>query len=387
VWLGDLRGDSLVPLRDLVRAEAVLAPPDYLLWRGSDGLLAQRIDVSGQRLVGDPVRVQAETRNPGGHTAVSASATGVIVRSAFVTPGTDSAADAADRLSIGIIDRATASLELRPRLSGVWRDLRVSRDGRRISLGGWNVQSMDLASGRWSRLGGSVETGRETSTHALWSPRDTAVVFVQATTPPALRMVSLATGSVRTVTTAPFRQLQSGGFGGIGDWSPDGRRIAFAHRTPDGMIREAWEYDLVADTLQRLFDAPGPIAELRYHPAGSWVAYQVTTEGETNVFLRPDAAPGGPVRVSSGGGRWPRWSANGTELVYVDADDNIVAVPVRLAGSVTLGTPRVVVAARVFGTSRPSALDVSPDGSKFFVLLDSSVRSLGLVLGWQDQLR
>ena len=73
--------------------------------------------------------------------------------------------------------------------------------------------------------------------------------------------------------------------------------------------------------------------------------------------------------------------------LLTDADDNIVAVPVQIAGSITLGTPRVVVAARAFGTSRPSALDVSPDGSKLFVLLDSSVRSVGLVVGWQDQLR
>ena len=387
VWLGDLRSDSLVRLRDLVRAEAVLAAPDYLLWRGSDGVLAQRIDVSAKRFIGEPVRVLPSAANPGGHIAVSASATGVIVRSAFSRQATDPAADATDGRSIGIIHRGSTLLEHRPYPAGAWSDLRISRDGRRISLGGWHIQAMDLASGRWQRIAGSVEAGRETSTHALWAPRDSAVVFVQALSPAVLRMVSMGNGSVRTLASVPLRQLPSGGAGGLSDLSPDGRRIAFALRTPEGGAREAWEYDFIADTVRRLFDAPGRIAELRYYPRDVWMAYQVGIEGETNVFVRSYRASSEPVRVSSSGGRWPRWSASGSELFYMDGEDNVVAVPVRLAGSVTLGTPSIVVPAAAFGGRRVSEFDVSPDGTRFVFLLRTGVRSLGLVLGWQALLR
>ena len=376
VWLGDLeRPDSLVLLRDLTRSEAVFVAPDILLWRATDAILAQRVDVRARRLIGEPVRVLPRTRNPGGHTALSVSETGVVVAS-FVKVNDE----APDGSQIGIVDRAGTELHMRPIPAGVWSGLRLSRSGQRLALGGWNIQAMTLASSRWQRIAGSAETGKETSTRAVWSPGDTAVLFVQAFSPPVLRAVSMASGTVRTITEVPFRQrsTQPAGTGGvIGDWSPDGRRIA----TTIG--REVWEYDFATDSARRLFDAGSPLADFRYHPGGAWATYTQSVEGSTDVFVRPILGTGEPIRISSDGGRWPRWNARGSELFYVDERENVIAVPVRFNSRLVPGTPAIVVPAAAFSTHHPTEFDVAPDGQRFYFIVSSDTRSLDLVLNWR----
>jgi Tol biopolymer transport system component len=237
---------------------------------------------------------------------------------------------------------------------------------------------MSIATGAWQRIGGSAETGRETSVQAIWSPNDSAVAFVQSLSPPALRAVSMATGAVRTLRELPFRQRASQPGGNtITDWSPDGSRLAIAGGN------EAWEYDIRADSAWLLFKGDGALTDLRYHPGGDWVAYATALEGRADVFLRRTNGAGEPIRVSSDGGRQPRWNSTGTELYYIDARDNVVAIPVRVGAAPALGSTTIVVPASTFASRNPDEFGVSPDGKRFYFIVSSDTRSLDLVLNWR----
>jgi hypothetical protein len=84
--------------------------------------------------------------------------------------------------------------------------------------------------------------------------------------------------------------------------------------------------------------------------------------------------PEGPKRqVSIGGGQWPVWNRNGSELFYASRDGMLMSVPVRVSGSRSeIGEPRILFPLRL-GTSAElpfyrHAYDVAPDGQRFLVI-------------------
>ena len=134
---------------------------------------------------------------------------------------------------------------------------------------------------------------------------------------------------------------------------------------------------------QRLFVVDGAVTDLRYHPGGGWVSYASAVEGRPDVFLRRSNGVGEPTRVSIDGGRQPRWNSTGTELYYIDARDNVVAVPFRPGAALTPGSATIAVPAAVFTARSPTWFDVAPDGRRFYFIVSSDTRSLDLVLNWR----
>ena len=103
-------------------------------------------------------------------------------------------------------------------------------------------------------------------------------------------------------------------------WSPDGRWLIL--RTDNGT---AGAGDLVG--LRVGGDStPVPLVATPFtelHPAVSpdskWLAYASNESGINEVYVRPFPNTGdGRWQVSNGGGYQPEWSADGTELFYLD---------------------------------------------------------------------
>lgn len=124
---------------------------------------------------------------------------------------------------------------------------------------------------------------------------------------------------------------------------------------------------------------------MRYHPGGRVVAHTRSIDGESQVFVQRYDGTGEAIRVAAG--RWPRWSRHGSELLFVDPDDNIVGVPVRARGAVAVDAAAVLAPGSVFAPRRVSWLEVAPDGQRFYVKLESGVRTLNVVLNWPALLR
>lgn len=93
------------------------------------------------------------------------------------------------------------------------------------------------------------------------------------------------------------------------------------------------------------------------------------------------AAPSGPSwKVSSGGGRVPRWHPRGTALFYTSRRA-LMSVSTTLAPAFRTGTPRVVFTVDFDNMQ----FDVAPDGSRFLVLRqpnDETSRTINLITGF-----
>ena len=65
-------------------------------------------------------------------------------------------------------------------------------------------------------------------------------------------------------------------------------------------------------------------------PDGRWIAYDSDESGQFEIYVRPypDAYAGGRWLISSGGGRQPLWSRDGSELFYRDDGGAMFAVSV-----------------------------------------------------------
>jgi len=81
----------------------------------------------------------------------------------------------------------------------------------------------------------------------------------------------------------------------------------------------------------------------RFSPDGKWVAYTADESGQLQVYVVPFPGPGGKWQVSSAGGWFPRWRADGRELFYLTSDGSVMSVAVDGTGSAfRAGTPRLL---------------------------------------------
>jgi len=90
-------------------------------------------------------------------------------------------------------------------------------------------------------------------------------------------------------------------------------------------------------------------------------------------------------QVSTGGGRFPLWSADERELFYRNGDQ-VLVVDVATAGTLTLGNPKVLYEKH----SVAGELNLMPDGQSFVMIDDSATQrgptQLNLVLNWSHEL-
>jgi len=97
------------------------------------------------------------------------------------------------------------------------------------------------------------------------------------------------------------------------------------------------------------------------------------------------------VRISTDGGVQPRWRADGKELFYIDADNQLMAVPVDLE---SVRTPKVGSPVPLFTPfwslvpHHPSIKNysVSRDGGRFLVdVLRETTSPVTVLLNWQPE--
>jgi hypothetical protein len=103
------------------------------------------------------------------------------------------------------------------------------------------------------------------------------------------------------------------------------------------------------------------------------------------VYLAPFASPGARLRVSAGGGRAPRWSADGGELFYL-AGRQLMVVSVRTVPRLDVGSPRSVL---TLGGSVWMDYAVLPDRTFLAIVPERLAREqpLTAVLNWPAELR
>jgi Tol biopolymer transport system component len=286
-----------------------------LLYVRDGTLFAQRFDRSSGRLGGDPRTLAPDVGYFYATAAADfdASASGVVIFRRDSAPG-----------DFVEVDRTGAVIRELGRGED-FHSMDLSRDGRRavVSImdrgtGLGDLWIYDLTRGLRERF--TNDPGMEV--YPIFTPDGNSVVFSRTGG-------GLFPYLVRRGINASADQLvgEKGHFDVATGYSRDGRSLYFFRRDPTTQDR----------SFRRRFEGAGPQVEpflgssfrerdVKESPSGEWIAYSMDATGNTEVYIQSTVSTSTPrIRVSSAGGRMPRWSRDGRELFYISADRTLVS--------------------------------------------------------------
>jgi len=180
----------------------------------------------------------------------------------------------------------------------------------------------------------------------------------------------------------------------------DSLHAAVLTRSPDGRwlygprVRNNWnvvKYDTQDSTFAEVIvGTPYVERGAALSPDGRYLAYYSNESGQYEVYVLELGEGGERWQISSGGGRYPRWSAAGDELYYVTSSWDFIAVPITTDGTLTVGQPETLFNKRLnregYGVSRYTP---TKDPNKFLVSTPLSATGGGeftVVVNWQKEL-
>jgi Tol biopolymer transport system component len=300
-------------------------------------------------LTGEPVSLGLQVGGTAtGQLWASASENGTLVTSATRSP---------DAVLVWV-NRHGAVVE-RFETTGRYHDLSVSPDGSRLAINQGivhpDIWTMDLERGALTRMTNSPEDDWAAS----WSPDGRTLAFTINRD-----LYTMPSDGSR----APKLLRKNDGLTWCTDWSSDGRFLICQRSSP----AMGWELALVdvnnPESLTAVASSEFNEQQGRFSPDASWIAYTSDESGRLEVYLQP-LRSGGKIRVSLGGGAYPRWRADGRELYYMAPDASLLAADVQWSQ----GVPRIGAPHVLFTTNHPSrsfaGSDYVPsiDGQRFLV--------------------
>jgi Tol biopolymer transport system component len=158
----------------------------------------------------------------------------------------------------------------------------------------------------------------------------------------------------------------------MGDWSLDGRFVAYESATSGATGLDIWILPLTGDKKPFPF-VQGPASDQRpiFSPDGRWIAYTSDESGVAQVYVQPFPATGGRSQVSKNGGTQPLWRGDGKELFYIAFDGTMMATPVDATRQFESGTPQALFRTDLPPTGRKQYA-VSRDGQRFLMIVPRS---------------
>jgi eukaryotic-like serine/threonine-protein kinase len=147
---------------------------------------------------------------------------------------------------------------------------------------------------------------------------------------------------------------------------------------------------------QPLFQTSFDEENAEFSPDGHWVAYQSNESGQNQVYVRPyPKIDDGRWQISTNGGSRPAWARSGRELLYLDANDQLMTVPVQTTPAFSAGNPSKVFDGRYLVPNNARTYDMSPDGQRFVMIkgpqpeerTSQPSASIVVVLNWREELK
>jgi eukaryotic-like serine/threonine-protein kinase len=347
----------------------------YLLWVREKGLVGQPFDPERVQLSGGPVSIA------GAESVGSVLGVGKPLFS-LSNEGTLLFSDADEDYQLAWLSREGKALST-VRKPDRYAAVRISPDGNRAAMslidssGQRDIWTMELARGLPNRLtydGGFVP---------VWSPDGHRIAYHHASQT-ELFIVAAGGGDRQ-------KMLESQDTVYINDWSPDGRLLMYTK------ISTATLHDLlVLPTSGDRTPVPvlvTPFDELhgQFFPDGKWIAYTSNESGQEEIYVRSLPAKES-TRVSSSGGSYPRWRADGKELFYRSLDGRLMAVSVATVGErLEFGTPvGLMPIVEPLGTFA-YPYDLGPNGEKILALTlaggEHNVITLTVIVNWEAGLK
>jgi Tol biopolymer transport system component len=363
------------------RRAPVFAEPGYLVDAIGDRLVARPFDPKTGELRGAPQRLEEVTPSYVNtqDRAASVSATGVLLV----------AASGSGRAKIVSLDRRGRQLGEIPLPEGSFSTPRLSPDGSRLALVAGHEDQHDedlwvveLTSERASRL--TFATGTEA--YPVWSPDGSRIVFQSDRSGVNDLWIrpSSAGGEERLLFASPTAWKEPRSW--IGD------TLAFVTTERETGF-DIWllHPDRPGEPPVRLLGSPASEFDAAISPDEKWLAYASNESGRQQLYVVELPAAQAKYQVTTDGGHHPVWTRNGSELVYLSAENRVTAVPVVRGGSLAFGAPETLFPLPRLSPASASGevlFDVSADGGRF-VLLEAQgedAETLTVVTDWLGEL-
>ncbi|MBC7926492.1 MAG: PD40 domain-containing protein, partial [Bryobacteraceae bacterium] len=317
-----LRGGEERNVIDHASGGWYLASGHVLFLRGQT-LFSAPFDLRSLKLTGQPVPLIEGVMHDffrGGDVDASSSGT-LVYRTGAV---------AGSRMAVWLARSEVAVPALA--FPGSYSAPRLSPDGRRLAVSSGSPGALEI----WIS---DLRTGRMTlfsygpaQCCPLWSPDGEFIVFSSGRSLAWAR--TDGSGKVRVL------ELERGSVSVPWSFSPDGRFIAF-HRNQAGTGYDLWIVPVTRNGAGMELDSPRPLivrpgiqAAPAISPDGRWLAYASDESGRFEVYVTrflPDGKVADRIwRVSTEGGRAPKWDHPGGRIFFRSIDDRIMAVAVNV---------------------------------------------------------
>jgi serine/threonine-protein kinase len=366
--------------------------PGYVLYAAGSAVNGVRFDAARRQVLGDAQPILNEAAVVlSGVPQFTASTTGalVYVPSAVLAATTGGGSER----TIVLIDRRGGKeepLKVPPR---AYFALRLSPDNTRLALDvrdqDNDVWIWDLARRTLTRF--SFDPGADLfpvwthdSRRIIWStsPSGSFNLHIQAAD---------GTGAPQRLTTAPHAQYAL-------STTADDRvlilELKAAQNADVGVLPLAGN-----GSLTPLLQSPATERGAEVSPDGRFVVYSSDESSTSEIYVRPfPNVNEGKWQISTAGGSKPMWSPTGRELFYIDANNQLQAVPVQTTPVFRPGNPTRLFEARNIATLASGRFyDVTRDGQKFVMIKElppppgqpttPAGPSFVVVLNWPEELR
>jgi serine/threonine protein kinase/Tol biopolymer transport system component len=301
-------------------------------------------------------------------------------------------------LSIYWMDREGKFTPLRE-TPGNYFNPAFSPDGKRLALGINDGKRADIWVYESERdtLTRLTFAG-DTNTYPVWTPDGQRIVYSSREKGGALNLWWIradGAGDAQRLTESENPQYAR-------SWRPDGKVLAFRQVNPgtandimtmpiEGDEKSGWKPGEPKPFVRSAFNELEPA----FSPDSRWLAYQSNESSIYEVYVRPYPGPGGKWQISTGGGRFPKWSRNGKKLFYLTIDNRIMVVTYGVSGdSFHADKPQLWSPGQLIDLGLGIyTFDLHPDGKRFAVLKaqgtgqSAAVNKVNFIFNFFDEIR
>jgi serine/threonine protein kinase len=361
-------------------APASPGTPEALLFVREQALQVQPFDSAQGRLIGSPSIIADSIARAGGanqNAEFWMAPSGLLVFRK---------SDLENEGRLLWISRAGARLEELPRRAR-FSSFFLSPDERRLAVDVRNEDGMhDIWLYDFARNTMIKQTGDPGNDFlGVWSPDGQRLIFGSSRTGFAQLYLTTPGGGApeQIITDGPIRKYPL-------QWTRDGKLVLFRGENVSSAIDELWALTVDGDRKPfRVIAGAGSQFTGQISPDGRWIAYQSTETGTNEVYVQRFPVSAGRVAISSQGGRWPKWRADGKELYYISGSNGMMAVALDpSADDLAPGPPK-----ELFRTALPETLtypyDVSGNGERFLVLerIGQQSPQLDVLTNWRSRMK
>jgi eukaryotic-like serine/threonine-protein kinase len=339
---------------------AAFSQPGYLLFVRGDSLMAQRFDPKSLEFLGETFIVAAnigsyDDAGPTGYAPFSVSNNGVLAFGRV--PKIQSQPVWVDRTGKEISIAGPV---------GKYSEPALSPDEKQVSIEMITEGETDIWLIETSRSIPTRFTNNNAGRASIWSPDGKEVIYISEAHGGIdfYARRSDGSGEERPILQSTVPKIPD-------DLSRDGHYLVYEvsdQKTGDDL----WILPIIGNGKS----VPFLVTEhnetnARFSPDGQWIAFTSDESGQLEVYIQAFGNHTGKWRVSSNGGRMPRWRADGKELFYVVGDSQFMAVPIEISKTLKIGNPvplfRTPLAELGVTDQNRTEYDVSADGKRFLI--------------------